>query len=402
MLKGACLFGQSGGPTSVINASAYGIITEGLKNESITKVYAMHHGIKGALNDDLIEITTDDYEEIEKLLYTPGALFGSCRLRLKDYLVDDSEYKKILEIFKKYDIRYFLYIGGNDSMDTCMKLDLFFKEVGYECYVIGVPKTIDNDLILTDHCPGYGSAAKYVATTLTEIALDTDVYKKGRVTIVEIMGRDAGWLTASSHLANINGDVVQLIYLPEVAFNMDEFLRDVERIYKEKKKVLVAISEGIRDKDGKYILEYQGTTESDKFGHMQLGGVGQVLAGIVNQKLGISTRAIELSLPQRCAAHLGSLTDVKEAEKAGSWAVKYAVKGESGMMVAYKRVSDYKIVYKTAKLTDVANQVKEFPREWIINGNSISNEYLTYALPLIKGESYPKYSNGLPSYSKLK
>jgi 6-phosphofructokinase 1 len=216
------------------------------------------------------------------------------------------------------------------------------------------------------------------------------------------MGRDAGWLTAASHLANINGDVVQLIYLPEVAFNMDEFLKDVEKIYKEKKKVLVAISEGIRDKDGKYILEYQGTTESDKFGHMQLGGVGQVLAGIVNQKLGISTRAIELSLPQRCAAHLGSLTDVKEAEKAGSWAVKYAVNRKSGMMVSYKRVSDYKIVYKTAKLIDVANQVKEFPKEWIINGNSISNDYLTYALPLIKGESYPKYNNGLPNYSKLK
>lgn len=396
------LVGQSGGPTSVINSSLVGVVRQAQKENKVNKVLGAHFGIDGVLNEDFFDLTNISNDELTNWSKTPASILGSVRLKLPQVDSSLEIYQNILNVFKKYDVKYFFYIGGNDSMDTCMKLDLFFKEVGYECYVIGVPKTIDNDLILTDHCPGYGSAAKYVATTLTEIALDTDVYKKGRVTIVEIMGRDAGWLTASSHLANINGDVVQLIYLPEVAFNMDEFLRDVERIYKEKKKVLVAISEGIRDKDGKYILEYQGTTESDKFGHMQLGGVGQVLAGIVNQKLGISTRAIELSLPQRCAAHLGSLTDVKEAEKAGSWAVKYAVKGESGMMVAYKRVSDYKIVYKTAKLTDVANQVKEFPREWIINGNSISNEYLTYALPLIKGESYPKYSNGLPSYSKLK
>ena len=396
------LVGQSGGPTSVINSSLVGVVRQAQKESKVDKVLGAHFGIDGVLNEDFFDLTNISSDELTNWSKTPASILGSVRLKLPQVDSSLEIYQNILNVFKKYDVKYFFYIGGNDSMDTCMKLDLFFKEVGYECYVIGVPKTIDNDLILTDHCPGYGSAAKYVATTLTEIALDTDVYKKGRVTIVEIMGRDAGWLTAASHLANINGDVVQLIYLPEVAFNMDEFLRDVERIYKEKKKVLVSISEGIRDKDGKYILEYQGTTESDKFGHMQLGGVGQVLAGIVNQKLGISTRAIELSLPQRCAAHLGSLTDVKEAEKAGSWAVKYAVKGESGMMVAYKRVSDYKIVYKTAKLTDVANQVKEFPREWIINGNSISNKYLTYALPLIKGESYPKYSNGLPSYSKLK
>ena len=396
------LVGQSGGPTSVINSSLVGVVRQAQKENKVNKVLGAHFGIDGVLNEDFFDLTNISNDELTNWSKTPASILGSVRLKLPQVDSSLEIYQNILNVFKKYDIKYFFYIGGNDSMDTCMKLDLFFKEAGYECYVIGVPKTIDNDLVLTDHCPGYGSAAKYVATTLTEIALDTDVYKKGRVTIVEIMGRDAGWLTAASHLANINGDVVQLIYLPEVAFNMDEFLRDVERIYKEKKKVLVAISEGIRDKDGKYILEYQGTTESDKFGHMQLGGVGQVLAGIVNQKLGISTRAIELSLPQRCAAHLGSLTDVKEAEKAGSWAVKYAVNGKSGMMVAYKRVSDYKIVYKTAKLTDVANQVKEFPREWIINGNSISNEYLTYALPLIKGESYPKYSNGLPSYSRLK
>ena len=396
------LVGQSGGPTSVINSSLVGVVRQAQKENKVDKVLGAHFGIDGVLNEDFFDLTNISNDELTNWSKTPASILGSVRLKLPQVDSSLEIYQNILNVFKKYDVKYFFYIGGNDSMDTCMKLDLFFKEVGYECYVIGVPKTIDNDLILTDHCPGYGSAAKYVATTLTEIALDTDVYKKGRVTIVEIMGRDAGWLTAASHLANINGDVVQLIYLPEVSFNMDEFLKDVERIYKEKKKVLVAISEGIRDKDGKYILEYQGTTESDKFGHMQLGGVGQVLAGIVNQKLGISTRAIELSLPQRCAAHLGSLTDVKEAEKAGSWAVKYAVKGKSGMMVAYKRVSDYKIVYRTAKLTDVANQVKEFPREWIINGNSISNEYLTYALPLIKGESYPKYSNGLPNYSKLK
>lgn len=396
------LVGQSGGPTSVINSSLVGVVRQAQKEKKIDKIFGAHFGIDGVLNEDFFDLTNINNDELTNWSKTPASILGSVRLKLPQVDSSHEIYQNILNVFKKHDIKYFFYIGGNDSMDTCMKLDLFFKEVGYECFVIGVPKTIDNDLIYTDHCPGYGSAAKYVATTLTEIALDTDVYKKGRVTIVEIMGRDAGWLTAAAHLANVNSDTVQLIYLPEVAFSMNEFLNDVEKIYKAKKKVLVAISEGIRDKDGKYILEYQGTTESDKFGHMQLGGVGQVLASIVSKELGISTRSIELSLPQRCAAHLASLTDVKEAEKAGSWAVKYAVKGESGKMVTYKRVNEYKITYKTANLIDVANQVKEFPKEWIINGNSISNDYLTYALPLIKGESYPKYKNGLPNYSKIK
>ena len=396
------LVGQSGGPTCVINSSLVGVVRQAQKEKKIDKIFGAHFGIDGVLNEDFFDLTNINNDELTNWSKTPASILGSVRLKLPQVDSSHEIYQNILNVFKKHDIKYFFYIGGNDSMDTCMKLDLFFKEVGYECFVIGVPKTIDNDLIYTDHCPGYGSAAKYVATTLTEIALDTDVYKKGRVTIVEIMGRDAGWLTAAAHLANVNSDTVQLIYLPEVAFSMNEFLNDVEKIYKAKKKVLVAISEGIRDKDGKYILEYQGTTESDKFGHMQLGGVGQVLASIVSKELGISTRSIELSLPQRCAAHLASLTDVKEAEKAGSWAVKYAVKGESGKMVTYKRVNEYKITYKTANLIDVANQVKEFPKEWIINGNSISNDYLTYALPLIKGESYPKYKNGLPNYSKIK
>ncbi len=287
-------------------------------------------------------------------------------------------------------------------MDTCNKLSKYFINKKIDIKIIGIPKTIDNDLIHTDHSPGYGSACKYVATTLMEIAQDISVYKKGRVTIVEIMGRDAGWLTASSRLANINGDNIDLIYLPEIAFNIEDFINKTKEIYQRKQKVLICVSEGIRDKDNNYILKYRNFNNNDLFGHLQLGGVAEVLAEIVGNKLGYSVRAIELNLPQRCASHLASLTDVKEAKNCGKYAVRYALKGLTGIMITMQRESDYKIKYKPIKLDQIANYVKPFPKEWIINDSYISEEYISYALPLIQGESSPKFKNGLPVYYEIR
>ena len=373
------LVGQSGGPTSVINSSLMGVIHEAKKH--FDKVYGLKYGIEGIISEDFIEINDD-------VSLIPGAYIGSVRYKLTN------EYERILEVFKKYDVRYFIYIGGNDSMDTCNKIDKYFKSVQYECYVIGVPKTIDNDLVLTDHAPGYGSSAKYIATTFEEIYLDTHSYKEGRVTIVEVMGRDAGWLTASSSIAKLNGMGPDLIYLPEVPFDINSFLKDVDRIYKKNKMVLVAVSEGIKDKDGNYILKYRSFNNDDAFGHLQLGGVALVLSEIVNKELGYQVRAIELNLPQRCAMHIASLKDINEAYKCGVEAVKAMLNKKSGYMVC---LNDYTL----EPLDKIATKVKYFPIEWIINGNDISSEYYNYALPLIQGEVKLKYKNGIPYYKKL-
>ena len=396
---GSLLVGQSGGPTAVINSTIQGVLKEGLKHNSITHLYGAIHGIDGIINENFIEITKDT--NLEHWDKTPGAILGSVRLRLKHYPEDADIYQKILEVFKKYDVTHFFYCGGNDSMDTCNKISKFFETINYKCTVIGLPKTIDNDLVEIDHCPGYGSAAKIVATMISEIWYDTNVYKKGRVTIVEIMGRDAGWLTAASHLANSTSSGPDLIYLPEVAFDINKFLNDVKHLYEKKRKVLIAVSEGIIDKDGKYILNYQSSSEGDAFGHLQLGGVASVLANTVNQQLHLPVRAIELNLPQRCASHLASLTDVSEAKKCGIFGVKQALKGKTDVMVSMERIDNYKIKYTTKPLGIIANQVKCFPTEWIIDGNKISEHYTNYALPLIKGESYPKYNNGLPIFVKI-
>ncbi len=397
---GSLLVGQSGGPTAVINSTISGVFKEALKHEEITHLYGAIHGIDGVLNENFIEITKET--NLDSWQTTPGAILGSVRLRLKKYPEDKELYEKILNVFKKYDITYFFYCGGNDSMDTCNKINHFFKEIGYNCTVLGLPKTVDNDLVETDHCPGYGSAAKIVSTMMAEIYHDTNVYKKGRVTIVEIMGRDAGWLTASTHLANIYDNGPDLIYLPESSFDMKQFLLDVKELYEKKKKVLVAVSEGIKDKYGEYILNYQTSSEGDAFGHLQLGGVALVLSNTVSKELHLPVRAIELNLPQRCAAHLASLTDVKEAFKCGQFGVKSALKNKTGYMIAMERTSNYKIKYVLKPLSLIAEQVKAFPTNWIINNNSISEEYIEYVLPLIKGESYPKYENGLPVFAKIK
>jgi 6-phosphofructokinase len=404
-LKGACIFGQSGGPTSVINASAYGVIDTALKSPSITRVLGAEHGIKGVLADRLFDMGQEDPEELRLLKYTPSSALGSCRYKLADPDVDDTDYKRILEIFKKYDVRYFFYNGGNDSMDTCNKISKYMQKVGYECRVIGVPKTIDNDLFGTDHCPGYASAAKYIATSCMEVYQDARVYDTGMVVIMEIMGRHAGWLTAAAALASEYGAGPDLIYLPERDFDMDRFLADVERIYKEKGNCMVAVSEGIHYADGSFVSEAK-TSATDGFGHAQLGGLASLLAAVVKERTGAKVRGIELSLLQRCGAHLASETDIEEAVMAGKAAVENAVNGITDKMVAFERAEEdghYVCRTKLLNLTDVANAEKKVPQEWINEaGNGVGKQMIDYALPLIQGEPQLPKVDSLPRFAKLK
>ena len=404
-LKGACIFGQSGGPTSVINASAYGVIATALKDPNITAVYGAEHGIKGVLNDRLFDMGQEDPSELELLKYTPSSALGSCRYKMADPDVDDTDYKRILEIFKKYDVRYFFYNGGNDSMDTCNKISKYMQKVGYECRVMGVPKTIDNDLFGTDHCPGYGSAAKYIATSCMEVYHDARVYDTGMVVIIEIMGRHAGWLAASAALASHYGCGPDLIYLPETDFDMDQFLSDVDRVYKEKGNCLVAVSEGIHYPDGSFVSE-ASTSATDGFGHAQLGGLAPTLADLAKARTGAKVRGIELSLLQRCASHLASETDIEESFMAGKAAVENAVAGVTDKMIAFERTyEDGKYVCQTKllNLTDVANTEKKVPLKWINkDGNGMTQEYIDYVLPLIQGEPQRPMVDSLPRFARLK
>ncbi len=404
-LVGSCIFGQSGGPTAVINASAYGVIRAALDAEEITKVYGAAHGIVGVLNDKLYVMDEEDPNELRYLLHTPSSELGSCRYKMADPEKDDTDYKRILEIFKKYNVRYFFYNGGNDSMDTCNKISRYMESVGYECRVMGVPKTIDNDLYGTDHCPGFASAAKYIATSCMEINKDARVYDNGMITVVEIMGRHAGWLTAASALATEFGSGPDLIYLPEVDFDMDKFLSDIEAIYKKNGKVFVAVSEGIHYADGSFVSEAK-TSATDGFGHAQLGGLASLLAEIIKAKTGAKVRGIELSLLQRCGAHLASATDVQEACAAGMKAVQEAVSGTTGKMVAFKRVmkdGQYSCEMELLPLASVANFEKKIPLEWInAEHNFVTKELIDYVLPLIQGEPELPLEHSLPRYARLK
>ncbi len=405
-LIGNAIFGQSGGPTSVINASAAGVFTEALKQTGvIEKVYGAANGIVGILNEKFYDIGQEDPAELELLKTTPSSALGSCRYKLAKPEIDDTDYKKILEVFKKYNIRYFFYNGGNDSMDTCNKISKFMQKSGYECRVIGVPKTIDNDLFGTDHCPGFASAAKYIATTIMEVYLDARVYDSGMVTVIEIMGRNAGWLTASAALAAHKGGGPDLIYLPEIDFDIDSMMADVKKIYDKEKKVIVAVSEGVKTKDGKYIPELVGDVAVDAFGHKQMGGTAPVLANYIKEKLGCKVRGIELSLMQRCAAHLASKSDVEESFLSGQTAVRIAVDGMTDYMVGFQRpeAGEYKCEIKLVPLNDVANTEKVVPREWInAEGNFVNEKFIEYALPLIQGESKIAIEDGLPRFAKLK
>ena len=404
-LIGSCIFGQSGGPTAVINASAYGVIRAALDAEEITKVYGAAHGITGVLEDKLYVMDEEDPEELKLLLNTPSSELGSCRYKIADPEVDDTDYKRILEIFKKYNVRYFFYNGGNDSMDTCNKISRYMQSVGYECRVMGVPKTIDNDLFGTDHCPGFASAAKYIATSCMEISKDARVYGKGMITVVEIMGRHAGWLAASAAVASAFGAGPDLVYLPERDFSMDKFLADIDRIYAERGTVLVAVSEGIHYADGSFVSEAK-TSATDGFGHAQLGGLAAMLADVVKAHTGAKVRGIELSLLQRCGAHLASLTDINEACAAGREAVNQAVAGVTGKMVAFEREmidGKYNCKLTLLPLESVANYEKKVPQEWINDeGNGVTSELIDYVLPLIQGEPELPLVNSLPRYAKLK
>ncbi len=397
MLKGNILYGQSGGPSSAINASCLGVILEGKKHpESIEKIYMMHHGILGAINDDLIDVTNYDEKELNKLKHTSGAFFGNVRYKLQDVKDSEKDYKKILQNLKKYNIRYFFYNGGNDSMDTCNKISNYLKSVNYECKVIGIPKTIDNDLPHTDHTPGYGSSAKFIANAMIDIDLDNASYPLGRVIVVEIMGRHAGWLAASSSLANLVGYGPDLIYVPEVAFDMDKFYEDVSKVYSKKKRCLVAVSEGIVDKDHNFI--FQVGKKVDAFGHFRLGGVCQVLSQNVKDTLELPSLPVEFSFLQRAAGRIASKTDILEGIEVGKKAVEQALNGLTDVMITIQRESSnpYLVSYSTVHLSEVANIEKKLPLSMINKeGNNITSEFVDYALPLIQGELTDSFKNGL-------
>lgn len=404
-LIGACILGQSGGPTSVINASAAGVFIEALKQDCITDVYGAKHGIRGILNEEFYDISKEDIKELELLKTTPSSSIGSVRYKLANPEVDDSDYKRILEVFKKYNIRYFFYNGGNDSMDTCNKISKYMAKSGYKCNCIGIPKTIDNDLVATDHTPGYGSAAKYIATTMMEIYEDACVYDTPMICVCEIMGRNAGWLTAASALASYKGHGPNLIYLPEVVFDFDKFICDVEKCYKENNHVLIAVSEGVKTKDGKYIPEALGEMSLDSFGHAQLGGTASILAQKVKEHFGCKVRAIEFNLMQRCAQHLASKTDINEAFKAGQIAVRKAISGKTDKMIAFKRNykgGKYQCQYTLVDLHVVANDEKKVPLDWINDEqNNVNEKFIEYALPLIQGQMAAPIEDGLPRFAKL-
>ena len=407
-LKGACIIGQSGGPTSVINASAYGAIKAALDNPAVTKVYGALNGIKGVLDDNLIDMGLEDPNELAYMKYTPSSALGSCRYKLKSPEVDDTDYKRILEIFKKYNVRYFFYNGGNDSMDTCNKISKFMLANGYECRVMGIPKTIDNDLFGTDHCPGYASAAKYIATSLMEIYHDARVYDTGMITVVEIMGRNAGWLTAAASLASYKGCGPDLIYCPENDFDLDACMEKIKDIYARTGKCIVAVSEGIKDKNGKYISEYGNdlSNAKDGFGHAQLGGLASYLANYIKSQTGAKVRGIELSLLQRCAAHCASQTDIDESYAAGHAAVEYAVEGITDKMVGFERTYEngkYVCNIKLFDLTSVANTEKKIPADWFnAEKDGLNEKFVEYALPLIQGETKLVKEDGLPRFVHLK
>ena len=405
ILKGACIFGQSGGPTAVINASAYGVLKTALESDAITNVYGAAHGIRGVLNDRLYDICQEDPDELRLLLHTPSSELGSCRYKMADPEADDTDYRRILEIFRKYDVRYFFYNGGNDSMDTCNKISRYMQAHDWECRVMGVPKTIDNDLFGTDHCPGYASAAKYIATSCMEVSKDCRVYDNGTITVIEIMGRHAGWLAGSAALATYCGSGPDLVYLPEVDFDMERFFADVHRVYEQKNSVLIAVSEGIHYTDGSFVSEAKASA-TDGFGHAQLGGLAARLAQALKEREHAKVRGIELSLLQRAGAHLASQTDIDEAFSAGKTAVEAAIAGETGKMVALMREmvdGKYTCRMELIPLADVANYEKKVPVEWIVpEGNNVTQDFIDYALPLIQGVPEIPVENGLPRYARLK
>lgn len=401
-----CMVAQSGGPTAAINASLAGVIAGVRESSMYDTVYGSLNGINGLLNEDFINLTelmAQDPAYLERLSRTPAMYLGSCRHRLPDYMDDDSPYVFIFRQFQKLKIEAFFYIGGNDSMDTALKLAEYGQKIGSSVRIIGIPKTIDNDLCETDHTPGFGSAAKYVASSLLEIAHDTFIYAVKSVTIVEIMGRDAGWLTAAAALArNEYNTAPHLIYLPEVPFDPEDFLLDIKRLLFKHNNIIVAVSEGIRDTAGNYISASEQSV--DTFGHNQLSGVGKTLEFLVKQKLGIKVRSIEINVLQRCAAHLASQTDLDESFEFGKKAVALSEEGVTASMVTVHRISNspYSVEYGYAEIKNIANEARTVPLEWISPAaNDVEQPLIDYLFPLIQGESAVEYKNGLPVYMNV-
>lgn len=396
-----CVIIQSGGPTAAINASLAGVIDQA-KKMGYDRIYGAINGIAGVLRHHLIDLTEklDEEDFLDKLMVTPAMYLGSCRNRMPDPIAEPAQYEQMFAFFREMNIVAFFGIGGNDSMDTVAKLSAYAAKTDSQVRVMGVPKTIDNDLMQIDHTPGFGSAAKYVAASMLEMAHDTMIYPVKSITIVEIMGRDAGWLTAATALArNTYSDAPQLIYLPEVPFSITECIEDTERLLRERNSVLIAISEGIRDKEGKYISASDSAV--DKFGHQQLSGAGKALEHILGQALGVKIRSVELNIPQRCGTHLASQTDLLEARALGEHAVKLVEQGKTGLMASLERIDgeNYQVAYCGVPVAEVANGVRSVPRDFINErGNDVNEKMLNYLKPLIVGEPKISYVDGLPQF----
>ncbi len=406
MSKKNLIVGQSGGPTAVINSSLYGVVSEGLRHpEQIQHIYGMVNGIEGFLAGTVLDFATAlPGSSLEKLKTTPGAYLGSCRYKLPESL-EDPVYPRLFQKFREMNIGWFFYIGGNDSMDTVSKLSRYAAQTGSDIRIIGEPKTIDNDLVHTDHTPGFGSAARYVASTVREITIDANVYEKKSVTIVEIMGRHAGWLTAASALARkYKGDNPLLIYLPETTFDQEAFLKAVEKSFEKNCNVIVCVSEGIHDAEGTFICEYESSVGTDTFGHKMLAGCGKYLENLVRSRLGVKARSVELNVSQRCSVSMMSATDQMEAVTAGNFGVQAALNGETGKMVSFLRETgtdgSYSMKCSLEDVNAICNEEKTVPADWITaDGSDVTQDFLDYAAPLIQGTvEIPLGTDGLPDF----
>ena len=406
MSKKNLIVGQSGGPTAVINSSLYGVVSEGLRHpEQIQHIYGMVNGIEGFLAGTVLDFATAlPGSNLEKLKTTPGAYLGSCRYKLPESL-EDPIYPRLFQKFREMNIGWFFYIGGNDSMDTVSKLSRYAAQTGSDIRIIGEPKTIDNDLVHTDHTPGFGSAARYVASTVREITIDANVYEKKSVTIVEIMGRHAGWLTAASALARkYKDDNPLLIYLPETTFDQEAFLKAVEKSFEKNCNVIVCVSEGIHDAEGTFICEYDSSVGTDTFGHKMLAGCGKYLENLVRSRLGVKARSVELNVSQRCSVSMMSATDQMEAVTAGNFGVQAALNGETGKMVSFLRETgtdgSYSMKCSLEDVNAICNEEKTVPADWITaDGSDVTQDFLDYAAPLIQGTvEIPLGTDGLPDF----
>ena len=397
------IVGQSGGPTAVINSSLAGVYKNAIER-GFDKVYGMLHGVQGLLDEQYVDLSTQIHSEldIELLKRTPSAFLGSCRFKLPEIHEDRSIYEKIFQILNKLEIEAFIYIGGNDSMDTVMKLDDYAKSINSHINFIGIPKTIDNDLMGTDHTPGFGSAAKYVASSILEVVHDSLIYQLKSVTIIEIMGRNAGWLTAAAALArNEYNDAPDLIYLPEVVFDKERFLRDIHEVFERKNCVVIAVSEGIKDANGNFLDDNSKYAKKDAFGHVLHSGTGKMLESLVFKEFQCKVRSIELNVLQRCAMHIASKTDLDESFVIGQKAIDTALTNKSGHVMGFKRISNnpYQVDYISSDVRKIANLEQKIPTEWINkDGNNITQELYDYLFPLIQGEVSVNYQNGIPAY----